>query len=192
MNGHKIINQNELHFVTFTCVGWVDVFTRLQFKKILIDSLKHCIANKGLNLHAYVIMSNHIHLIISAKETYRLSDIIRDFKKYTTRTILCELIEGRFESRSEWMLRLFKYYAKFNTNNKRFQLWKRGNHPIELSSFKFINQKLNYIHNNPVKAQIVWRAEDYVYSSAGWYLRGEGILPVDVLDVNVGVGYVRM
>lgn len=166
------------------------MFTRIAFKEVLVDSLKYCLEFKGLKLYAYVIMSNHIHIIVSAADGYSLSDIIRDFKKHTSKTILKKLIEGQGESRSEWMLKMFAYHAKYNKNNSKFQVWQRGNHPIELSSPKWINQKLAYIHNNPVRAGIVYSAEEYVYSSARWYSQGEGPLGVEILDFYNSTGYV--
>jgi REP element-mobilizing transposase RayT len=75
--------ENEVpHFVTFTIVGWIDVFTRALYKDILVDSLAFCTKNKGLELHAWVIMTNHVHLIISTKQN-SISDFVRDIKKYT-------------------------------------------------------------------------------------------------------------
>lgn len=91
MHGHKIKNQDALHFITITVVGWVDIFTRMQYKDIIIESLKFCVQNKGLKLYAYVIMTNHLHLIVSADAG--ISDIIRDFKKFTSKEILKLLIE---------------------------------------------------------------------------------------------------
>lgn len=117
MHGHKIVNQNHIHFITPTIVGWVDVFTKKIYRDIVIDSLIYCQQVKGLNIHAYVIMSNHLHLVISASEGYELSNIIRDFKKHTSKQIIKTILETAEESRSEWMLRLFKYYAKYNKNN---------------------------------------------------------------------------
>ena len=103
MNGHKIKNQNAVHFITPTVVGWMDIFTRNVYKEIIIESLKYCIQNKGLSLHAYVIMSNHLHLIISAKEGFHLSDILRDFKRHTSKKIINEVLTNSKESRQEWM-----------------------------------------------------------------------------------------
>lgn len=190
MGGYKIINQDSLHFITCTTVGWVDVFTRKEYKDVIVESLDYCILHKGLILYGYVIMSNHIHLMVRAKEGINLSDILRDFKKYTSKQILKLIIETNKESRQEWMLRLFKYYAKYNKNNKLYQLWKRDNRPIELSTPNWINQKLIYIHNNPVKAGIVNVPEDYVYSSASNYYKGEGILKIELIDLQVNIGYV--
>ena len=76
--GYKIRNQAAIHFITFAVVEWVDVFTRKDYRDIVLESLKHCQAEKGLLLHCWCIMSNHLHLIISAKNN-DLSDILRDF-----------------------------------------------------------------------------------------------------------------
>lgn len=184
------MNQNALHYMTFTVVGWIDVFTRKVYKDVLIESMKYCFANKGLSVHGYVIMSNHMHVIMSAKEGHRLSDTVRDFKKYTATSIIDMTLTNKEESRSEWMLKLFKYFAKYNKNNGVYQFWRRDNKPIELSSPKWINQKLAYIHLNPVRAGIVDKAEDYRYSSAGSYLGKEGQLKIELLDMGITEGYV--
>jgi len=188
MNGHKIINQHSLHFLTFTVVGWIDVFTRKQYRDILIESLKFCQNEKGLRINAFVIMSNHMHLIAHSHET-NLSDIIRDFKKYTSSQIIKAIINNPKESRAEWMLKLFKYYARYNKNNTNYQFWRQTNKPTELINSKWINQKINYIHLNPVRAGIVALPEQYIYSSAKNYLRENGILEVDVIDVDNDANY---
>ena len=189
MHGHKITNQHGLHFLTFTIVGWIDVFTRLKYRDIVIESLKYCQKEKGLKINAFVIMSNHIHLIAHS-DVNELSDIIRDFKKFTSTKINKEIIANSSESRSEWMLMLFKQYAMNNKNNTTYQLWKQDNKPIELSSPKWINQKIDYIHLNPVRAGIVEQPDHYVYSSARNYLGSEGILEVEVIEINNDANYV--
>ncbi|MCD4695165.1 MAG: transposase [Bacteroidales bacterium] len=80
--------ENELHFLTFSIVGWVDIFTNKSFKDIIIENLKFCRKEKGLQLYCYVIMSNHIHLIARAKDGYKLSWIIRDFKNLPAKNCL--------------------------------------------------------------------------------------------------------
>lgn len=92
------------HFITFAVVNWIDVFSRECYKEIVIESLKFCIAEKGLNLHAWVIMSNHIHLIASAKECFELVNIIRDLKKYTSKMIIANIEANTRQSRKEWMI----------------------------------------------------------------------------------------
>ena len=115
-------------------------------------------------------MSNHIHFIASAVEGYSLSDIIRDFKRHTATTILHSLRQDNFESRREWLLRMFAI------DNERYRLWADGNDPKIIYSNAFFDQKMNYIHNNPVKAGIVSEAEHYLYSSAVDYAGGKGML----------------
>ena len=100
--GYIIRDQERIHFITATLVDWIDVFTRKSYKHVVIESLAFCIEKKGMLLYGYVIMCNHIHLIIQSK-TGKLSDLIRDFKKFTATNIL-EKIQTEPESRREWML----------------------------------------------------------------------------------------
>ena len=109
--GYQIYDQHSLYYLTFQIVNWVDVFTRLAYKEIIIDSLNYCRKNKGLELYGYVIMTNHIHLIARSKESNQLSDTIRDFKKFTSKKLI-EAIKDHPESRREWLLRKFSYEAQ--------------------------------------------------------------------------------
>jgi len=133
-------------------------------------------------LYGYVIMSNHIHIAVQS-ETGKLSDLIRDFKKFTAKTIL-EKIQSEPESRSEWMLERFKKATQSHSRNKNYQFWQYGNHAEEIYSEKFMWSKLDYIHLNPVRAGIVGRASNYMYSSATNYVGEEGILKTVVLVAN--------
>ena len=126
-------------------------------------------------------MSNHIHLIASAKEGYKLSDILRDHKKHTSKNIIKEIKENPDESRKNWMLWLFASHGERNPNNKEYQFWQQDNHPVELDTSEMMDQRLEYLHSNPVKAGIVNAAEDYIYSSAIDYVDGKGLLEVNLL-----------
>lgn len=174
--GYQIKDQAAPHYLTFQIVYWVDLFSRKSYRDIVIDSLKHCSKEKGLEIFAYVIMSNHIHLIIRST-TGDLSGTIRDLKKYTSKKIV-EEIEKSTESRKDWMLRLFRHAAKRQNKAGDYQVWTHENHAVELFGNDFIQQKVEYIHNNPVRAAIVKNAEDYVYSSAGYYAGQESILDI--------------
>ncbi len=88
------------HFVTFSVVGWIDVFSREIYKEIFVNSLKYCQESKGLTLHAWVIMTNHVHLILSTN-TNKIEDIVRDLKKYTSKQIIKAIQENPTESRKE-------------------------------------------------------------------------------------------
>jgi REP element-mobilizing transposase RayT len=175
---YTVRDQQAIHFVTFTIVDWIDVFTRKIYKDICINSLDFCRKNKGLKIYSYVIMSNHIHLIVQA-ENYHLSDIIRDFKKYTSKRIIETIETIAIESRKEWILSKFEYNAKKHMQKSKYQVWQRDSHAEELISTKFIEQKKNYIHQNPVRAGIVQYEYEYLYSSARNYAELSNELEID-------------
>ena len=166
--GYKIRNQGAIHFITFAVVEWVDVFIRKDYRDIVLDSIKFCQLEKGLLLHCWCIMSNHLHLIVSAKNE-NLSDVLRDFKKFTSKQIIAAIEANKQESRRDWMLQIFKEEGEKNSRNTNNQFWRQDNQPQELYSAAFIFQKINYIHNNPVEAGIVEKPEHYLYSSAKDY-----------------------
>jgi len=156
-----------------TCVGWVDVFSRKNHRDAIIEAMDYCIQNKGLNIYAYCLMTNHLHMVVNCNEPHQLSDTIRDFKKHTAKQILFQ-ITNQVESRRRWML---DYFSKAKTaKHKSYKLWQAGNHAIELYNENFAWTKINYIHKNPVAAGFVRKPEDWVYSSASNYLGAESVL----------------
>ena len=169
------IKKNSSYYLTLTVVGWVDVFTRNNHKDALIDSLRYCIKNKGLNVYAYCLMSNHLHMVVNCNEPFQLKDVVRDFKRHTVKTIIGQIINAP-ESRREWMLREFAAEGDKNARNKTYKFWQSGNHAIELFTEKFVWEKINYIHNNPVKEKFVKKPQEWLYSSASNYWYGEGLL----------------
>ena len=160
---YRVRDQQRAHFVTFTIHQWVDVFTRKIYADILIDSLHYCVQNKGLQIYAYVIMSNHCHLIIQASSG-RLSDIIRDIKRHTAAKIIDAIKNNYRESRQSWLLYLLK-------NGESAWFWNEGYHGEEIRTRKFLLTKIRYIHLNPVRAGIVQKEEDYLLSSAADFNR---------------------
>lgn len=177
---YKAHNPEGFYFITNTIVGWVDLFTRPQYKDIIIKSLKFCIENKGLVVHAYVIMTNHIHLIVSTKEGVLLSNVMRDFKTHTSKKLI-EEIKNINESRREWLLNKFAFEARRQVRGKDYKLWQDGFHPIELLSAEMVAQKLEYLHNNPVVERVVDEDVHYIYSSARQYADEVGELPVEFI-----------
>jgi len=113
-------------------------------------------------------MTSHIHLIIGTDST-PLSDIVRDLKSYTSRRIRKEIESADYESRKKWLLYLFESQGNFNSNNKDYQFWIQNNHPITLDSNEMLDSRLDYIHNNPIKAGFVESPEHWIHSSAGKY-----------------------
>lgn len=176
--GRKLnLKSDKAHYITMTVVGWIDIFTRKNHRDGIIDSLKYCQKEKGLNIYAYVIMSNHIHMVVDSNGLFTLKEIIRDFKKFTSKKIL-EQIQSETESRRTWLLKLFKEAAKDSAKHKNFKFWQSGNYALEVYTQKFVWIKINYIHNNPVKAGLVINQWDWVYSSASNYQDMESILEV--------------
>jgi REP element-mobilizing transposase RayT len=155
-----------------------------QLGKIVADEwLKTCKIRPNFKLDEWVIMPNHVHLIISAAEWTKIQYIMRDFKKFTSRKIVAAITANERESRKDWMLNMFRYAASSNNSTDDAQFWQHDYHPIALDTSEKTYQKLAYLHENPVRAGIVWRAEDYKYNSAtDYYLSKPGLLPLILLD----------
>ena len=178
-DGYKIRDQKGLYFMTFTVAGWIDLFTRQLYRDILVKNMLYCRKNKSLVIGAYVIMSNHLHVIWQSNAGC-MSDTLRDFKSFSTKNFI-EAITSGLESRKDWLLHMFRYHARETNQNKEYKVWSGDNHPEEITSEKFLRTKLNYIHENPVRAGLVKNPEDYIYSSASNYITGKGIMEVDYL-----------
>jgi REP element-mobilizing transposase RayT len=173
-------NPEGMYFLSFATVGWIDVFTRPLYKDIIVESLKHCQEQKGLILHAWCIMTNHVHLIASARDN-NLSDILRDMKKFTSKKLIEAISNNPEESRKEWMIAIFRNAGAYNANNEVYQFWQQNNKPIEVYSQPVVKQKLDYLHNNPVAAGFAIDPANYPYSSAYDYAGGNGPLQLALL-----------
>ena len=158
-NAYQIKDQSGIYFLTFQVVGWADIFTRQIYRDIVIESFEYHRKVKGLMIFAFVIMSNHVHLICKARNS-NLSDLVRDVKKRTSRLILKEVWNNYSESRRDWLVMIFRYHAKFNVRSHDQQFWTHENHAIELSDNEMIDQRINYFHENPVRAGWVEKAEE--------------------------------
>ena len=179
---YKATTSGEAYFITITTVGWIDVFTRLSQKNNIIQALSYCQGNKGLEIYAYCIMHSHIHLVCKGVEGNILSDIIRDFKKFTSKKIL-QIIQNEPESRREWMLGYFKKSCEHLKRPQQYKVWQDGYHAELIHSNEFLKQKIDYIHNNPVKDKVVILPEDYYFSSARNYAELSNDLEVEVLNL---------
>ena len=171
---YKFVAADGLYFISPTIIGWVDLFTKKQYCEIVLASLTYCQKNKGLIIHAWCIMSSHLHLIVSC-EKGNLSAILRDFKTFTNKAFIDELNNGN-DSRKEWVLDLFKKESDAIKRVKYYKVWQDGNHPILLDNNNMIDVRLNYLHQNPVEQGIVFNPEDYIYSSARDYCGEKGDL----------------
>ena len=174
---YKFHNPDGVYFISFAVVGWLDVFTRNEYKDLFLESLQFCQKNKGLEIYAWCIMTSHVHLVFRSIDGQNPELLIGDLKRFTSRSIVKSIQENSKESRREFLLDFFKKEAEKSSNVKHYQFWRHDNKPIELWSNKVIQQKIDYVHNNPVEEGLVYNAEDYVYSSAIDYSGQKG--PID-------------
>ncbi|HHX08384.1 MAG TPA: transposase [Chloroflexi bacterium] len=174
MDSYKFIDGVYVYFVTFTIVDWLPVFINPEATEIVYDSLRFCHANKYLRIHAYVIMPNHVHLLVSDAdfENERLGKTLTEFRKFTGNK-LAEYIDANLSEALSQTTR-----AK-QLNDRIRQVWQPGWHAEALASEQFLMQKLNYIHENPVKKGFVTLPEHWRHSSAGYWINGEiGEIPI--------------
>lgn len=183
MSGDRyyIHDQHSTHFLTFTVVEWTDIFTRPVYKHIITDSLNYCVGRKGLEVFAWVLMTNHMHLVCRVNPPFTLSDFMRDFKKYTSKQII-NAIEQNAESRRDWLLHRFSIAAVLTRRAKMYKVWTDDNHAIYLEDKVPLFQKIDYVHNNPVKQEIVDEAHHYCFSSACDYAGSHrGLVKLSIL-----------
>jgi len=152
----------------------VRCFSRNEYKTILIDSLHFCQKEKGMEIFACCIMTNHVHLVFRSVNELKPELLLGDFKRFTRRAILKAIEDNPRESRKEWLLEQFRKATQKSTNTSNYQFWRHNNKLIELWSNKVVFEKIIYVHNNPVEEGIVFRAEEYLYSSARDYVGIKG------------------
>ncbi len=156
--------------MTCTVLHWIPVFTRPQTVQILLDSLKFLI-NDGLNLYAYVILENHLHLIAQSKQ---LDVDIARFKSFTAQKIIRYLAANEVTL----ILEQLKFYKKAHKIDQGYQFWQEGVHAQLVQNEVMMRQKIDYIHHNPVERGYVALPEHWRYSSAANYQGGKGLLEV--------------
>ncbi|RLC07392.1 MAG: transposase [Deltaproteobacteria bacterium] len=170
---YKITSKGLPHFLTCTVVNWIPVFARPKAAQTVLDSLRYLQAKEELVIFGFIIMENHLHMIASGKD---LPNIIRRFKSFTARKII-----DYFRDRGEKAILEQLSNAKVpHKEDRRYQFWQEGNHPILIQNDEMMRQKLEYIHNNPVRRGYVDNPAHWRYSSARNYAGQEGLLEVTV------------
>ena len=164
-------NPEAPHFLTCTIVAWLPIFARPEAVEIVLNSWRYLQENEDFALFGYVIMENHLHMIAAGDD---LSKQIGRFKSYTARRII-DLLKARGETLLLRQLELFKRWHKVD---QQHQLWEEGSHPQRIGSDKMMGQKLDYMHNNPVKRGYVDLPVHWRYSSARNYEGQPG--PIEV------------
>ncbi|HZK71232.1 MAG TPA: transposase [Clostridia bacterium] len=181
---YKFDDIEGVYFVTSTVVDWIDVFTRDIYRDILLDSFRFCQKNQGLQVHAWVLMPNHFHLICSFIKDVKPGMGIKNIKSFTAMKIIDAIINNPQESKKQWMLDLFEKNGQLQKSNFRFQFWEHENHPVLLNNIEIYRQRFNYLHENPVRAGFVKQPQDWKHSSAIDYYteNGKGLLELIRLD----------
>ena len=175
---YKFHNPDGLYFVSFATINWTDVFVRRLYADIVVESLNYCVREKGMQVYSWCIMPSHLHLVFRSdnQEPQRL---LQDFKRYTAKQIIQAIKDNVQESRREWLIWMMERAGR--KIGRAHQFWQHHNKPIELWSSAVIDQKLDYIHANPVEAGFVEEGHFWQYSSAIDYAGGRGLVKLEAL-----------
>lgn len=168
---YQIVDPRLPHFVTCTVLSWLPVFTRPETVGILLDSLRF-LQKEGLKIYAWVILENHLHLIVQAEN---LPEMMLRFKRHTAKSCLDYLKKNRVDT----LLTQFATQKKKHKVDREFQFWQEGYHPEWIQNEEMMRQKMAYIHQNPVKRGYVDEAEHWRYSSARSFSGLPGLLEIE-------------
>ncbi len=168
---YKILDEDYPYFITSSVAGKLPLFTDQNMATIIVDGFKFLIQKRNIQIYAYVIMPNHIHLIAEGKH---VAKHISSFKSFTARMIIDFLVNKRRAHE----LNILRSAKPIHKRDREYQVWSEGFHPKEISSDKMMEQKIAYIHYNPVKAGLVFDEPDWQYSSARCYAGKPTDLPL--------------
>jgi putative transposase len=168
---YKIYNSDYPHFLTMTVVDWLPIFANPDVAKLILDSLRFLQKEKNAILYAYVLMENHLHIIVRSNN---LSEAIQTFKSYTA----CTIVDYFIERNNTALLDKLRHNKLRHKTKSDYQLWQEGSHPEEIANDEVMHIKIEYIHNNPVRRGYVDEARDWRYSSARNYEGKQGLVHV--------------
>jgi REP element-mobilizing transposase RayT len=169
---YKIVTDgNEPYFLTCTVVNWLPLFGNPAIAEIVLGSLRFMHENGRLQVHGYVLMENHLHMVASSSD---LEKEVGDFKSFTAR----KCIDWYRQHEKTWALKQLAFHKAPHKAGQQYQLWQEGYHPQLIYSEAVLINKLEYIHHNPVKRGYVDEAEYWRYSSARDYAGREGLVPI--------------
>ena len=174
---YKFHDNDELYFISFSTINWIDIFIREEYKECIIDSWKFCQQNKGLDIYGWCIMTSHIHMIIGSK-TQKLEEIVRDMKRHTSSSLKKIIANNPKESRKEWIMWMMQRAGRKNGNNIEWQLWQQDNQPLAIKDQEMFDSYLSYIHLNPIVEGFVTQPEDWKYSSAMDFCNKKGLIEI--------------
>ena len=171
---YKIVEPMHPHFITCTILHWIPIFTRMETVQIVLDSLQYLQKSDNLKIYAYVILENHLHLIASSDD---ISKSMQKFKSFTAKEILHYLQQQNAKT----ILDQLAFYKKAHKIETSYQLWQEGIQPKRIQDEAMMIERINYIHQNPLKRGYVDEAKHWRYSSARDYEEIQGLLEVERL-----------
>ena len=169
---YKIVEPTHPHFVTCTILHWLPIFTRKESVGIVLDCLKFLQKQDNLKLHAYVILENHLHMVVRSDD---LQKSMESFKKFTA----VEILKLLHKENVTTLLDQLSFYKKAHMREKTYQVWEEGYQPKLIQNDLMLKSKIVYIHQNPVKRGYVDEAKHWRYSSARDYHGEEGLITID-------------
>lgn len=157
-------------FVTATCLDFAHLFARPELRTLMTRSLLETCKREEATLHAFVTMTHHFHALLTPRQDQTISDLMRCIKSISARQINPLLREDELRQLAQ------------QTGLGGRTLWQRGFRGLAVTSEEFYWQKLNYIHANPVRANLVTSSEEYLWSSKRLYEAG---LLTDIAEVDL-------
>ena len=139
---YKFYNPDGVYFISFAVVEWLDVFTRNEYKTILTDSLRYCQQNRGMEIFAWCVMTNHVHLVFRSAGEQKPELLIGDFKRFTSKAIVKAIIENPRESRKEFLLEQFLKAGNKASNIDKYQFWRHDTNQLNCGVIKSSMKKL--------------------------------------------------
>lgn len=172
---YPIVGPRGCYSLTLNTIDQVDIFIRPFFKQIIVESLNYFIEKKGLIVYGWCLMSNHLHLIVQARDGFDLFDLVSDFKTFTAKLIL-EHLKTESDTRRGWIMKKIRKAALFD----KLEVWENSDHPVQINvkENENINEHLKQIHSNPVRNKIVAAPQDYLHSSARNYAGLKGLVNI--------------
>jgi len=154
------MNHGNIEFFTVTCLNWQTLLKEDKHKQIILDSLAFLTKDQRIWLYAYVIMPNHMHILWRKQNDWIEKNVQQNFLKYTAQQIKFSLLKDNPNE-------LAKYTS--TQSDRQFQFWERRPYRTRIFTRAVAEQKINYMHFNPVKAGLCKLPEDYLFSSAQYY-----------------------
>ncbi len=168
---YRIFETGYPYFMTDTIVAWLPIFSHPALAKILFDSWRFLQSSRGVEIYGFVVMENHLHWIARSPD---LVEQVARYKSFTARRIIDELDRLGYAT----LLDQLKHFKLRHKIDQRYQLWQEGSHPQQIGSDEMMLQKLEYIHNNPLRRGYVSDPTHWLYSSALNYAGKPGIIDV--------------